>query len=113
MKKMPDKTITQTYAGRRYSVHLFAKEDAAYIYDEQYADEPTFKFGPINNISLIEIANKARKAARYLSGLERDFKKLKEQGFEFLVAPKPIPALKKAVQKEAPIPEAFLPKWRK
>ena len=109
--KPADKTIRHNYAGRSYTVKIYAKDNCAYIFDDSYS-EPVFKMSPVNDKSLIEIGYMARKGATYLTGLERDYVKLREQGFEFLgpVAHfKPAPAPKPKQEKK--VDRGALPMW--
>ena len=117
--KKPDKIGKHTpYPGaRQYVIHFYEGEDAAYIFAPDFPDEPMMKFGPINNKTALEVNVIARKAARYLLGLEFDRMKLEDEGYTFLAAPhwpdKPQRQIKKGAvyREEADKLPKTKPKW--
>ncbi len=111
----PNRTGTHTpYPGAKtYILHYYESENAVYIYDPDFS-EPMIKYGPINNLTQLEVNVIARKAARYMHSLEKDTERLKNEGFVFLQAPhwQAAPAKPKEKAKSAEAKsERSKPKW--
>lgn len=109
----PDKILKYTQPGtsRTYQIYLYASLNKAFLVAPGQK-EPAFSYGPINNLDVIKISVIFRKAIRYLNGLERDFKKLENVGFEPLSLPNPTDAPPEPKQAEKKKPEPNRPLWQ-
>lgn len=111
----PDKVIEMKLQGRRFSVHLFAKQNIGYLFDWSHStEEPVFKYSPVNSLTVLDIHNVFRKPVRYILRIERDLDRLKEEGFTPLGAtpvPYPITGARREVKKKEEPERKFSAKW--
>lgn len=87
---IPNKVLRITHMGRIFNAQLWADTNRATLVDAA-TNTIVCELEGINDKDVVKINDAMRKAARYIMGIERDYHKLRTQGFTFPEKPKPAP----------------------